>query len=413
MERKQIWLPILPDRTFAARERRIQTRTGRGSSSSSIFRATKGFLKKASRAACRKGLMLLSLIILSAIAAPGSRAQDSATASAMSSIAASGFVDLYYSKNFAAPASMQNKFRNFDINENQFTLSLAEIVFQKNAQPIGFRIDLDFGAANDVVQTGVAGTLANVQQAYASALLPIGNGLTVDVGKFVTFMGYELIESKDNWNYSRSLLFSWAIPYFHVGARASYPVSPELTLLAHVVNGWNNVVDNNGSKTIGATVNYAVLPTTSLILNWIGGREQPAGPTDVGSKDVFDFTVTHQLTDDFALALNADYGQEKIASGTPLWKGAALYARYALDAASAVALRAEVFSDPDGYALGTGIPQDMKEFTATYEYKFTDALLVRGELRNDFSNVPMFDNGAKSNADKNQLTFLVGLVAIF
>jgi hypothetical protein len=349
----------------------------------------------------------------SAMAGLKAMAQDSTKSAPAQAIDISGFVDAYYSKNFAAPATRLNKFRNFDIDENQFTLSLAEIVFQKKAQPIGFRIDLDFGAANDVVQTGVAGTLANVQQAYATAVLPVGNGLTVDVGKFVTFMGYEVIESKDNWNYSRSLLFSWAIPYFHVGARASYPVTPELTLMAHVVNGWNNVVDNNGSKTVGATVNYAVLPTTSLILNWIGGHEQPAGPDDVGSKDVFDFTVTHQLTDDLALALNADYGQEKLASGTPLWKGAALYARYALDAASAIALRAEVFSDPDGYALGTGIPQYMKEVTATYEYKFTDALLVRGELRNDFSTVKIFDNGLKSNADKNQLTFLVGLVAIF
>jgi hypothetical protein len=364
-------------------------------------------------AASRKGLTVMFVAAFSAMAGLKAMAQDSTKSAPAQAIDISGFVDAYYSKNFAAPATRLNKFRNFDIDENQFTLSLAEIVFQKKAQPIGFRIDLDFGAANDVVQTGVAGTLANVQQAYATAVLPVGNGLTVDVGKFVTFMGYEVIESKDNWNYSRSLLFSWAIPYFHVGARASYPVTPELTLMAHVVNGWNNVVDNNGSKTVGATVNYAVLPTTSLILNWIGGHEQPAGPDDVGSKDVFDFTVTHQLTDDLALALNADYGQEKLASGTPLWKGAALYARYALDAASAIALRAEVFSDPDGYALGTGIPQYMKEVTATYEYKFTDALLVRGELRNDFSTVKIFDNGLKSNADKNQLTFLVGLVAIF
>lgn len=279
------------------------------------------------------------------------RAQDSTKALPSSSIEMNGFIDCYYSKNFAAPATQLNKFRNFDINENQFTFSLAEIVFQKKAQPVGFRIDMDFGATNDIVQTGIIGTLANVQQAYATAIVPIGNGLTVDVGKFVTFMGYEIIESKDNWNYSRSLLFSWAIPYFHIGARASYPVSPALTLMAHVVNGWNNVVDNNGSKSVGVTINYAVLPTTSLIFNWMGGREQPAGPVDVGSKDVFDFTLTHQLTDNIALALNTDYGQEKLITGTPHWKGLALYGRYALNGPSALALRAEVFSDPNGTRL--------------------------------------------------------------
>lgn len=368
----------------------------------------------------RKSLKISKRIIYSIIVAvvltvtaPDVRAQDSTKTRPSSSIETSGFIDVYYSKNFDAPATRLNKFRNFDINENQFSLSLAEIVFQKKAQPLGFRIDMDFGTTNDIVQTGVTGTLANVQQAYAIAILPIGNGLTVDVGKFVTFMGYEVIESKDNWNYSRSLLFSWAIPYFHAGIRASYPVSSSLTVMAHVVNGWNTMVDNNGSKSVGVTLSYTVLPSTSFIFNWMGGREQPAGPSDVGPKDVFDLTLAHQLTDDFALALNADYGQEKLVTGTPHWKGVALYGRYGLNSTSALTLRAEVFSDPNGYALGTEIAQDLKEVTATYEYKFTEALLLRGELRNDFSNVSTFDSGTKSNVDTNQLTFLVGLVAIF
>ena len=40
----------------------------------------------------------------------------------------------------------------------------------------------------------------------------------MDFGKFVTSAGAEVIESKDNWNYSRSLLFAYAIPYWHFGA---------------------------------------------------------------------------------------------------------------------------------------------------------------------------------------------------
>ena len=64
----------------------------------------------------------------------------------------SGFVDAYYSKNFNSPATETNQLRNFDINENQFALSLAELVIQKQASPVGFRMDLDFGPTNDMVQ---------------------------------------------------------------------------------------------------------------------------------------------------------------------------------------------------------------------------------------------------------------------
>ena len=334
-------------------------------------------------------------------------------------ISVSGFVDAYYSKNFADPASHANKLRNFDIPENQINLSLAEIVLQKKAQPIGFRVDVDFGTANDVVQ-GIApygttpySTLTNIQQAYLTGVIPIGNGLTADVGKFVTHMGYEVIESKDNWNYSRSLLFAWAIPYYHTGLRLTYPFADNFTVALHVVNGWNSNIDNNAEKSLGLAVSYSPSGSTGLILNVMDGFEQPP-PFDVGKKKVFDFIVTQNVTDAFALTLNADYGDETLISGLKTWRGAAVYGRYAFNAKSAVALRGEIFDDPEGYATGWGVSGlNVKEVTATYEYKFADALLLRGEARYDYANSPIFDKGANVNTENGQMTFLVGIVAMF
>jgi hypothetical protein len=363
---------------------------------------------------------ILSVIVL-VLATQLVFAQDSLIATTT----ISGFVDFYYSKNVAQPSTRVNRLRNFDIPENQFTLSLAEIVFQKKAEPVGFRIDLDFGTSNDIVH-GIApygttpyNTLTNFQQAYLTAVIPVGDGLTLDAGKFITHMGYEVIESKDNWNYSRSLLFAWAVPYYHTGVRLTYPLASNLTATVHVVNGWNSVADNNDHKSIGLTLNYAPSPSTSIIVNAIDGFEQAAG-FDTGKKKVFDVIVIHQLSDAFTLALNLDYGDERLAvAGTsstvlPTWKGLALYGRYAIGSKSAVAVRGELFDDPMGYATGLGVPRlDVKEVTGTYEYKFADALVVRGETRYDFSNTTVFDRTSNVNTRSNQLTFLVGLVAVF
>jgi hypothetical protein len=362
--------------------------------------------------ACR---IVCSLLLLPLLA----WAQDS------SKISISGFVDAYYSKNVANPSTRVNKLRNFDIPDNQFNLSLAEIVFQKKAEPVGFRVDLDFGTTNDIVH-GIApygttpyNTLTNFQQAYLTVVIPVGAGLTFDVGKFVTHMGYEVIESKDNWNYSRSLLFAWAVPYYHTGVRLMYPLAGNLTVGVHVVNGWNSVVDNNDEKSLGFTLNYAPGTSTAIIVNVMDGFEQPTG-SDIGKKRVFDFIVTHQLSDALTLALNADYGEERMAvTGTsstllPTWKGLAFYGRYAIGSKSALALRGEIFDDPMGYATGLGVPRlDVKEVTGTYEYKFADALIVRGETRYDFSNATVFDKKSDTNTQFGQLTFLVGLVAVF
>src|SRR5207253_11230538 len=117
---------------------------------------------------------------------------------------------------------------------------------------LGFRVDLDFGPVTETVHAAEPGGLEflkNIEQAYGSYLF--GKKLQVDVGKFVTPAGAEVIEAKDNWNYSRSLLFALAIPYYHFGTRVTYTANDKWSLAGIVVNGWNNVADNNQGKTVG------------------------------------------------------------------------------------------------------------------------------------------------------------------
>ena len=344
-------------------------------------------------------------------------AQDSSKTPPASKVDISGFVDAYYSENFAQPTSQINKLRNFDVPENQFNLSLAELVFQKKADPVGFRLDADYGTTNDIVQPGVTGTSSLLQQAYLTVVIPVGSGLTIDAGKFVTSMGYEVIESKDNSNYSRSLLFAWAIPYYHTGVRIGYPFSTTFAATLDIVNGWNSLIDNNNSKSIGLTLGYTPFSSTSVILNLIGGHENLT-PIEYGARNVVDLVATHQLTDALSLGLNVDYGEAQTYHGLMIWKGAAIYGRCALTDKSAFAVRGEIFDDPQGYALGLGPKSDVKEVTGTYEYKFADALILRGELRDDFSNIPEFDKKATSTSsgvgtETTQLTFLIGAVVIF
>jgi hypothetical protein len=85
-----------------------------------------------------------------------------------------------------------------------------------------------------------------------------------------------------------------------------------------------------------------------------------------------------------------------------IWKGVALYGKYALSDATALAVRAENFYDYSGY----GTVQDIKEVTATYEYKYLANLLLRLEYRIDFSTVNVFTSKSGSPVnDQNTLTF--------
>ena len=84
---------------------------------------------------------------------------------------------------------------------------------------------------------------------------------------------------------------------------------------------------------------------------------------------------------------------------------------------SALALREEVYPDPFGYTTGVFAPKTtLSEVTVTYEYHVFDPLMVRGELRDDFSNVAGAFNTASATPSfsaKSQPTFLIGVVATF
>jgi hypothetical protein len=322
-----------------------------------------------------------------------------------------GFVDGYYSWNFNGIGPTQ--LRNFDTNHNEFSLNLAEIAIEKKPTAesrIGFRMDFDAGPTTDLVnafEPGGQDYLDNFQQGYASVLAPLGRGLQIDFGKFVTPHGAEVIETRDNWNYSRGLLFALAIPYYHMGARLAYPITDKVGVTGFIVNGWNDVRDNNSAKTVGASV--AVKPNDRLAItqNYMVGAEQPDNSDDV--RHLFDTIVSYTLTDKVSLLGNYDYGRDRVAGESVDWTGMAMYLKYQHTENLALVPRFEVLWDSKAFATGT--PQTVKEFTLTGEYKLK-GLISRLEYRTDFSDEPFFttdDNGLR----KHQTTLTFGILYAF
>jgi hypothetical protein len=247
--------------------------------------------------------------------------------------------------------------------------------------------------------------------------------LELDFGKFTTSAGAEVIESKDNWNYSRSLLFVNAVPYFHLGLRASYPLTKTETVGVQLVNGWNNVSKTNGGITVGLTSAY-VKPKYTWNVNYYTGPENPN--TQKGYRNLIDTTLLLTPTAKFSAYLNYDYGQNrdaKIAANSDSsiyfhndtllnhWQGGALAVHEQLTAKNALAGRFEYFSDPQGFT--TGSTQDVKEFTATYEYKWVEGLLGRFEYRRDWSNQNFFTKNDTLNKVGAQSTLTAGFIAFF
>jgi hypothetical protein len=319
-------------------------------------------------------------------------------------LAVNAFVSTAYQYNSNRPTTGATSYRVFDFNDNSFNLDVAELVVQIAASKpndAGFRVD--FAAGNSIPQIAKTqdqnAAQFDLQQAFASYIAPLGTGLRFDVGKFTTHMGYELIEGYDGYNdnYSRSILFGYAIPFTHTGVKASYAFSSKVAAMVEVVNGWDLLRDNNSSKSVGAQLTLTPVAPLTVYLNWIGGPEL-AGDNHT-RRSVFDVVAMLRPTTTLTLGLNGDYGKENGTSlATPgsdaTWKGIAGYATLALTDKFSVALRGETFHDEDGVRLGTGSRATLSEGTFTPAYKFTSHVVLRGEVRYDKASQPIFTKRA-------------------
>ena len=325
-----------------------------------------------------------------------------------------GTADMYFHYNFNEPKTGSlTPLRNFDSEHNQFSLALVELALIKPATAddrVGFRLDLDYGPVAAWVHAADPGgvdVFQNVQQAYISYLAPAGTGLTFDVGKFVTQHGAEVIEAKDNWNYSRSLLFAWAIPYYHMGVRVGYSPNDKLTLGAAATNGWNNVKDNNSQKTYGFQAIVKPAAAVSIVQNYMVGPEQTDDTNDL--RHLSDTTLTYAVNDRFSVMGNYDYGRDEVAGTAVTWQGVGIYAKAQATPIFAIIPRYEYYNDEDGFTTGTA--QNVQEFTLTAEVKHSQGLIMRLEYRRDWSDVNFFTKGRR--ARDNQNTFSVGFVYAF
>jgi hypothetical protein len=270
---------------------------------------------------------------------------------------------------------------------------------------------------------GSAGVVSNqflnhVTQAYLSVKPKNMHGLQMDFGKFYTSAGAELTETYTNWNYSRSLLFTNG-PFYHFGARFSMPVGSHFVGGVQIVNGWNNVFDNNSGKTIGLTgaLNFSKLSWANTY--YFGPENSQIGPSGTflsapagkGFRNFFDTALTVTPSDKFAFYVNYDYGKNNIqaTNTSPDWWTVSVAGKIG-PKKFYFAPRFEVYSDNDGFITGT--PQKLKEFTATVNHEFVPGIQMKLEYRHDWSDVVYFPTGS-SGAKKSQDTALLGLVMYF
>lgn len=330
-----------------------------------------------------------------------------------------------------------NELRLYDL-AGGYTFNMAEFSIKKDSSddhPFGFGLSITGG--EDARKNHALGIFRgdadvfpfrdtlpiDLLEAYASYKIPLGSGLTIKAGKFASLLGFEVIEAPLNLNFSRSLLFGFAIPLTHVGALLSYSFGDLLTVTAGPVVGWDVARDNNSRMSVMGQ--FILTPVKDLIFgfNWITGPEQNANNDNI--RTVLDWTATYNGIKDTVLGLNFDYGWEKkeaslvgagLSNTTAKWWGIAGYAAYDWTEQLRTSFRAEYFEDSDSArtaAQAPGLKTSVWETTATVRYKIWKGLLARVEYRHDQANEKVFKVQNTGPTSKAQDTLSLDLIYLF
>ncbi len=352
-----------------------------------------------------------------------------------------GYVETFWQWNFNNPSNFITNYRGFDNRHNIFTIENAVLDVQGTLGRVSARFALQIGSTPDTYYsaepvwkaTSGAGPSGptfwqNIQQANVAYVAPIGRGLTLDAGIFLSPIGPEGIAIKDQWNWSRSDLF-FGLPYYHSGVRATYPLSDRWTASLQLYNGWNSVLDVNIQLSPAAQVTYNVTNKLTWNLLYFGGVERPTNaPEGQPWRNLFDTYLAFYPRPWLSTLFHFDAGFEPNNFGTSAWEAGAVYLRVQPRKWLYLAARGDVFFEQVAQnGAGSATPlfwagsRWVSSATAAVDVRPADNLSVRVEYRHDESEqalyfkgqVPTDANGNYLPNARGQDTITVGAVAWF
>lgn len=358
----------------------------------------------------------------------------------------SGSVDAYFRQNITAQNEQGVAPATSFANNPGFALGMVNLIAAHEGEKAGFVADLVFGprGADAVFASPQAGAFYRssnmINQLYA--YWNISDAVTLTIGNFNTFLGYEVISPTGNFNYSTSYMFSYG-PFSHTGIKADIALTDELSIMLAVMNP-TDMTEFNPADTyiLGFQLGYAS-DAGGAWLNVRYGDEDGNleddeitvsaadvlagnGQSSAGGQFQIDLTTGWDIGD-FYVGFNGTYLTQAagVVTDTTLlgevvlvdsdadptgFYGAALYLQYGFSDAFSLGLRGEYFGELGSYGI---YGEDVSVIDLTLSANYTvGGLTLIPEFRLDAVSEEVF---VDTDGDPSSIlaSFVLGAVYAF
>jgi len=333
-------------------------------------------------------IIAISILLISFTPAATNAQENDSTAEA--SFNFSGTVDTYFRTSFSEdPVAPATSFADL----NGFALGMANFIVSYEGEKSGFVADVVFGPRGSDAVFGSEGNSSElVNQLYA--YYNLADGVTVTMGNFNTFLGYEVISPAANFNYSTSYMFSFG-PFSHTGLKFDFELAEDISLMLGVFNQTDQTEANYDRYTAFG----AQLGLYGQYINFLGGD---------GYAQI-DYTGGFDLSDSFFLGINATSAS---LDGDTGFAGVALYPQITTSDSFAIGLRGEFFSETDGYGALVS-DGDADNFSLTLTGSYTSGnFMFKPEFRLDSASSEIFAISPTETSD-SLASFVMAMIYSF
>jgi len=280
----------------------------------------------------------------------------------------SGSVDAYYRVNFNG--DFENAPATSFANLPGFSLGMANLILSQEGKKTGFVADIVVGPRGAEAVFGSPAPLNLVNQLYG--YWNVNEKLKFTLGNFNTFLGYEVISPRGNFNYSTSYMFSYG-PFSHAGLKADIDLGKGFSLMTGVFNPTDFTDFNPLNDYVGGVQLGYDFGSGSVYLNTLFDRNFLQ----------MDLTGGVDLSDKIYLGINTTNASNS-------FYGGALYFQVAATEALKLGTRLEYFADK-GIGM-VGIDENVFDATLSANYSI-GKLTILPELRVDLVSQAMFEDG--------------------
>jgi hypothetical protein len=293
-----------------------------------------------------------------------------------------GFADFYYAYDFNEPGDHNRPGFIYSHNRhNEFALNNAILGLEFNKEKVRAALALHTGT---YVRANYAAEPDLLRLIYeANAGFRLTSQVWIEAGVFSSHIGAESAISSDNFILSRSMMAD-NTPYYESGVKATYTPNEKLTITGLVLNGWQNIVENNNNKALGTQFRFR--PVKNILFNssTFFGKEKAAYDT-LASMRYFHNFYTQIDIKKISILTCFDIGlqERRHRSGVSIWYNPNLIIRYTASEKLSIAIRTEYYHDKSGIIIYSHTVNGFQTFSSSlnFDYRFSENIVWRVEGR--------------------------------